>query len=71
MSPTQTDNDECQGEWSGHNCDANAVCTNTEGGFTCKCKDGWSGDGIGCTGIYVDSYLFYCIKNIELAKRTY
>ena len=44
------DNDECNGEGSGHNCDMNAVCTNTEGGFTCECKDGWAGDGVTCTG---------------------
>ena len=46
-----TDEDECQGDGSGHNCDINAVCTNTEGGFTCECKEGWSGDGVSCTGI--------------------
>ncbi len=33
-----------------HNCDANATCTNTAGGFTCACNTGYSGDGITCTG---------------------
>ena len=45
-----TDNDECTGEGSGHDCDVNAACTNTDGGFTCECNGGWSGDGVTCTG---------------------
>ena len=31
-------------------CDGNAVCTNTPGSFTCACNEGYSGDGITCTG---------------------
>ena len=46
------DVDECNGEGSGHNCDVNAVCTNTDGSFMCECKDGWSDDGVSCTGEY-------------------
>ena len=43
------DVDECR---SGtHNCDVNAVCTKTNGGFTCACNDGFNGDGTSCTGI--------------------
>ena len=30
------------------------MCTNTEGGFTCECKEGWSGDGVSRTGNYND-----------------
>ena len=48
---TDTDEDECHNEGSGHDCDINAVCTNTDGGFTCECKGGWSGEGVICTGI--------------------
>jgi hypothetical protein len=28
-----------------HNCDVNANCTNTEGGFECDCNDGYEGEG--------------------------
>ena len=31
-------------------CDPNAICTNTPGGFTCRCKKGYRGNGITCTG---------------------
>ena len=47
---TDTDEDECSGEGADYNCEINAVCTNTDGGFMCECKDGWSGDGVTCTG---------------------
>ena len=30
-------------------CDVNAECTDTFGTYTCKCKDGWTGDGFNCT----------------------
>ena len=34
-------------------CDANAICTNTDDhSFTCKCKAGFSGNGIQCKGIF-------------------
>lgn len=29
-------------------CDENALCTNTDGSFTCECNDGYSGDGMTC-----------------------
>ena len=32
-------------------CDENADCANTEGAFTCTCKQGFTGDGIACEGI--------------------
>ncbi|MFT7623574.1 MAG: hypothetical protein ACI9WU_002757, partial [Myxococcota bacterium] len=37
------DVDECTD--ATHNCDVNAVCTNTDGAFECACGDGWVGDG--------------------------
>ena len=30
-------------------CHDNAVCTDTDGLFTCACKSGYSGDGKTCT----------------------
>ena len=33
-----------------HRCDSYANCTDTEGSFECTCRDGFSGDGITCTG---------------------
>ncbi|MGI6395145.1 MAG: EGF domain-containing protein [bacterium] len=29
-----------------HNCHKDAECTNTEGGFSCKCKPNYAGDGV-------------------------
>ena len=56
---SQIDEDECNGEGSEHNCSPNAVCTNTEGRFMCECKDGWSGDGVSCTGTFcLDCFIY-------------
>jgi hypothetical protein len=33
-----------------HNCNDNAICTNTNGSFTCVCKNGFLGNGVNCTG---------------------
>ena len=42
------DIDECSEE-SSNECDVNAECTNTEGS-TCKCRDGYVGNGEICSG---------------------
>ena len=34
-------------------CDLNALCTNTEGSYVCRCLDGYQGDGRNCTGKYL------------------
>ncbi|XP_065308786.1 nidogen-like [Dermacentor albipictus] len=40
------DVDECQ---SGrHNCHVHAECANTDGGFACRCRPGYTGDGVSC-----------------------
>ncbi|XP_035688304.1 fibrillin-2-like isoform X4 [Branchiostoma floridae] len=39
------DVDECQDT----PCNAHATCTNTDGSFTCTCKEGYTGDGFTCT----------------------
>ncbi|KAF7241491.1 Fibrillin-1 [Varanus komodoensis] len=43
------DVNEC--EIGAHNCDRNAICTNTAGSFKCSCSPGWLGDGIKCTDL--------------------
>ena len=43
---TCVDFDECATGLN--NCHADATCTNTEGGFTCKCKSGFTGNGKNC-----------------------
>ena len=44
------DIDECANE-DENDCDANALCTNTEGSYVCRCMKGYEGDGSLCTGI--------------------
>ena len=54
-----TDVDECNS--TTNTCDANAVCENTQGSYTCTCKSGYTGDGGECTGILWCSFLFVYI----------
>ena len=42
------DIDECTD--GAHDCHQDADCENTEGEFTCSCKQGFTGDGRLCTG---------------------
>ena len=42
------DIDECVLDTS--DCDTNAMCTNTNGSFTCTCNDGYNGTGTTCIG---------------------
>ncbi len=55
------DIDECQRNTD--NCDAdNAQCTNTAGSFTCMCNEGFTGDGITCSGLISACYpLCVCV----------
>lgn len=43
------DVDECTARTD--NCDSNAECYNHDGGFRCRCRPGFSGDGVRCTPI--------------------
>lgn len=45
------DTDECASP-EANNCDVNALCTNTDGSYICRCIRGYEGDGRNCTGIY-------------------
>ena len=42
------DDDECT--LGTHNCAPSASCINNPGGWTCRCKRGFSGTGQACTG---------------------
>lgn len=43
------DTDECS-DLQLNNCASNALCTNTEGSYVCRCFRGYKGDGTNCTG---------------------
>lgn len=47
-------------------CHENADCTNTDGSYSCMCKEGYAGDGMDCNGeCHVSSMectvLIFCI----------
>ena len=46
---TFSDVDECQNDTL-NTCDDNADCFDTEGSFTCICREGYDGTGIACGG---------------------
>ena len=48
------DIDECSADSSP--CDENADCTNTDGSYSCTCKEGFDGDGMTCKGMQVDYF---------------
>ncbi len=48
----QTDINECVLDMD-NDCDENAECNNTVGGFNCTCYPGYMGNGTMCTGIYI------------------
>ena len=58
-----TDMDECASPAS-NECDPNALCTNTEGSYVCRCLSGYIGDGANCTGesnLQMETKEVYCV----------
>lgn len=44
-----SDVDECVNK-DANKCSTDALCTNTAGGYECRCKDGFIGNGFSCQG---------------------
>ena len=49
ITSNSSDIDECESV-SLNNCDENADCLDTEGSFTCTCREGYAGSGVDCQG---------------------
>ena len=51
-------------------CHADADCTDTAGGFVCRCRDGYEGSGLQCQGVCSlvgSSFITHCAcKTIEI-----
>ena len=72
-----TDIDECNDGID--NCHSLANCSNANGNFSCSCNDGFTGDGLTCSGIHIArvtgsvsnfKILFAKIKLLELLAHT-
>ena len=50
--PMHSDINECVLD-TDNDCDDNAECNNTVGGFNCTCEPGYMGNGTMCTGIVI------------------
>ena len=46
---SHSDIDECAAD--SNPCDKNAECTNSDGSYSCACKQGFTGNGTVCEGI--------------------
>ena len=51
FSRNNVDVDECSSDEK-NDCNPNAMCTNTEGSYVCRCIRGFEGNGRNCTGIF-------------------
>ena len=56
------DRDECSD--NSHDCDENAICSNTRELYICKCKMGFMGDGKNCEGrsLVGQNYLLFKVS---------
>lgn len=55
----------------GHRCSQNATCMNLNTKYTCKCNQGFDGDGITCNGKVFCYYLIIHIKKLTLCLNFY
>ena len=51
-----SDIDECSAD--SNPCDENADCTNSDGSYTCNCKQGFKGNGTVCEGKLYHSFIY-------------
>ena len=58
------DIDECA-SFETNECHPNAMCTNTEGSYVCRCKRGYSGDGKNCSGKMVSAVQNFLFGNFQ------
>ena len=61
-----TDVDECA-SLETNSCHSNALCTNTEGSYVCRCLRGYNGDGRNCTGKGLVQFGFKFIAYLTVA----
>jgi len=62
------DIDECS--LGTNNCDVNAICTNTIGSYSCKCKPGYIGNGTECFACNENEYSFNDTTCISCPENT-
>ena len=56
--------DECA-NLGANSCDQKALCNNTEGSYTCRCLDGYQGDGKSCSGKYLHPSLISSLAALQ------
>lgn len=61
------DIDECANEYE-NDCDANALCTNIDGSYICRCIRGYEGDGRVCTGKEMLLSFFLCANGLGVSR---
>ena len=60
------DRDECSD--NSHDCDENAICSNTRDSYICKCKMGFMGDGKNCEGMSLVGQYYLLFKVSKTTK---
>lgn len=67
------DRDECDND-DFSDCDPNALCTNTDGSYVCRCLKGYMGDGKNCTGIiffFLSLFSWLCLFAFYVRAATF